>query len=312
MLRNYLKYLPPFQQFLIFIGITIGISAVALLIATPIIHSFTGVPISALEDLQKGIISHPGMKNYLIISQTISVIFIFIIPAYLFAYFADPQPTHFLGLHKFPAKNIAIWIVPLVFLGIYGTSVFGYLNQLIPLPKGLVEGEAGANKAVELMATAQNIPDLLMSIIVVGLLAAISEEIFFRGVMQRIIIHITKNAWLGIIITATLFSIFHFQFTGFLPRMALGIILGALYWYSGSLWATIAFHFLHNFLGIIAEYITKNNSINKVPNSNNEIAIFIYGIAALIAIYFVFKNISKKSTANFAALYPEKPNFFEE
>ena len=79
--------------------------------------------------------------------------------------------------------------------------------------------------------------DLLIMIFLVGMLPAIGEELFFRGILQKLFIQIFKKAWPGIIFTAFLFSAIHMQFMGFFPRMALGIILGALYWYSGSLYA---------------------------------------------------------------------------
>src|SRR5688572_32690696 len=81
--------------------------------------------------------------------------------------------------------------------------------------------------------------DLIINIIVIALIPAFCEEMLFRGALQRVVIHLTKNPWAGIIITAIVFSALHMQFQGFLPRMFMGIVLGALYWYSGSLWTSI-------------------------------------------------------------------------
>jgi membrane protease YdiL (CAAX protease family) len=100
----------------------------------------------------------------------------------------------------------------------------------------------------------KNSKDLLVSIVLVGLLAAIGEELFFRGILQRIMIQIFRSPWLGIFVTAAIFSAIHGQFLGFIPRMILGIILGLLYWYSGSLLPAIAGHFVFNSLQILLVY----------------------------------------------------------
>jgi hypothetical protein len=79
-------------------------------------------------------------------------------------------------------------------------------------------------------------------------------------------INLSRNAWVGIILTSILFSALHLQFQGFLPRMFLGVILGAIYWYSGSLWPSIVAHFVNNAVQVVAvsyapEYIEKNPSV---------------------------------------------------
>jgi hypothetical protein len=44
------------------------------------------------------------------------------------------------------------------------------------------------------------------------------------------------------------------QFYGFFPRLALGILLGAIYWYSGSLWVAILAHFVYDAILITLVY----------------------------------------------------------
>ncbi len=75
---------------------------------------------------------------------------------------------------------------------------------------------------------------------------------------------LTKRPWLGIIFTAVLFSVLH-GFLGFFPRLALGIILGALYWYSGSIWPGLLVHFLNNALQVLLVYYNPQFA-EKDPN----------------------------------------------
>jgi membrane protease YdiL (CAAX protease family) len=311
MLRTYLKYKPAWIQLVVLIAIAVGVLVVVNLIAIPIIQNALSLTNKDLENVGKGIYEHPNIKLFLILSQVVSVISLFIIPAYLFSYFADPVPSHYLRIDKLPKINFIFFTFPLLLLGIFATNLLAILNQKIPLSATMIKDEAIANKAIAVLATSNNITELIVSIIVVGLFAAISEELFFRAIMQRIIIQWVKNPWVGIIITAILFSAFHFQFSGFLPRFGLGIILGGLFWYSGNLWPCILFHFLHNTIGIIAAYfdpstINNNNALNeKIEES------VLYGLVSIVLIVFIFIKMKKQSTTSYAKIYPPEPSFFD-
>jgi membrane protease YdiL (CAAX protease family) len=93
---------------------------------------------------------------------------------------------------------------------------------------------------------------VLVNLFVIALLPAICEEACFRGALQPILIRLFKSPWAGIVLTAVVFSAFHLQFQGFLPRMLLGLLLGAAYWYSGSLLVSIVAHFFTNAVQVIA------------------------------------------------------------
>ena len=110
----------------------------------------------------------------------------------------------------------------------------------------------------------KNPGDLLKSVLMAGVLAAFGEELFFRGILQRLFIRVFKGAWPGIIFTAALFSAFHGQFMGFIPRMILGIILGALYWYSGSIIPAMIGHFIFNSGQLLLVYF-KVTSLDSKP-----------------------------------------------
>ena len=134
--------------------------------------------------------------------------------------------------------------------------------------------------------------EVFLNVIIIALLPAICEEVCFRGALQRIMIHITKNAWTGIIVTALLFSALHLQFQGFFPRMFLGIILGAIYWYSGSLWPSILAHFVNNAIQVVVvsyapQYIEKNPPVPVLLAALS--GLLIWGLL------YVFKTTSKVS-----------------
>lgn len=103
---------------------------------------------------------------------------------------------------------------------------------------------------------------LLLNLGLMAVLPAFAEELFFRGVIQNVFQKwIKSNIW-AIIITAIIFSGFHFQFYGFFPRFVLGVMLGTLYVLSGSLWVPIVAHFTNNATAVIVGFLEFNGKIS--------------------------------------------------
>jgi membrane protease YdiL (CAAX protease family) len=73
----------------------------------------------------------------------------------------------------------------------------------------------------------------------------------------------TKNIHAGVWISAALFSALHFQFFGFLPRMLMGVVLGYLVVWSGSLIPSMIAHFANNALAVTVAYFTYNGMISE-------------------------------------------------
>ena len=148
--------------------------------------------------------------------------------------------------------------------------------------------------------------DLLTMLFLVGMLPAIGEELFFRGILQKLFIQVFKKAWPGIIFTGFLFSAIHMQFMGFFPRMALGIVLGALYWYSGSLYTSMLGHFIFNAISIIFVYLKVADLNSKAGYSLGFSAI---GIVSIVGVIYLLRYMRKKSTTDYAV---EFPNYTDE
>ena len=68
---------------------------------------------------------------------------------------------------------------------------------------------------------------------------------------------------------------------GFLPRMVLGIVLGAIYWFSGSLYLSILGHFIFNFITLLLMYFKVADLDTKTSSS----AVFIFlGMLSLVIV----------------------------
>ncbi len=223
--------------------------------------------------------------------------------------FYRKQPMNYLCLRQ-PSKHI-YWIlgIAVIIIAYPFVEYIGYWNQKIPVSgrtgqwmKGMEEEAA---KQIVAMLKIHTPAELFKNLVFIALFAGIGEEFFFRGILQRMFIRLTKNPWMGIILTAAIFSGIHFQFYGFFPRMLLGILLGAIYWYSGSLWVAILCHFLYDATVIVAIYFKPE--MLQTPEAGllqqaGAPSIFV-ALASLSFTVMLLLQMHKQSIASYDAIY---------
>ncbi|MDQ3277351.1 MAG: CPBP family intramembrane metalloprotease, partial [Bacteroidota bacterium] len=257
-MQTYLKTRPAWIQLMLFLGMAFGLFMIALLIGSPILSKMTGIDMFALQDSKNFDLANPNMRTYMRGMILLQFLFLFTIPSLLFAYFSDPKLGEYLGL-KTPHQSL-YWILGLllILLAYPFVEYLGYLNQKIPVgdatEKWMKGMEEEASRQIRFMLRDRTPAELIKNLVFISLFAGVGEELFFRGILQRIFIRMTQNPWMGIVLTAAIFSGIHFQFYGFFPRFLLGILLGAIFWYSGSLWTAILAHFLYDAVIILVVY----------------------------------------------------------
>jgi membrane protease YdiL (CAAX protease family) len=92
----------------------------------------------------------------------------------------------------------------------------------------------------------QNSLELGLMLAGVSLAAPACEEFFFRGVFQKGLLASSLSRASAVVFTAVVFSAFHLDPVGFLARVELGVLFGALRLYTGSLWPSILAHSANN------------------------------------------------------------------
>jgi membrane protease YdiL (CAAX protease family) len=152
--------------------------------------------------------------------------------------------------------------------------------------------EAQYKKALMAMTQMRSIWDLLFAILAIAVVPAIVEELYFRASLQKIIMDWSGKPFVAIVVTAILFSAFHFSYFGFLSRMSLGIVLGLIYYYTKTIWLPILMHFINNAIGVSALYAVRNNpkKIDQVLDSNLAYYWVILGILLLVVLFKQLKN----------------------
>ena len=100
---------------------------------------------------------------------------------------------------------------------------------------------------------------LLMMIVVLAVLPAICEELFFRVGMQQLLGKWFRNDHIAIVVTAFVFSFMHLDMSGFLIRFVMGLVLGYVFLYSRSVVPNVMLHFMNNAVATISTYVALRN-----------------------------------------------------
>jgi hypothetical protein len=257
-MRGLLKSRPAWSQFLLLICVALVSLFIIGLLGTSVLAKMTGKSLKELSDLSKWDYTKPETIFLLRGMQVVQFISLFLVPVLLCAWFFSDNTKKYLGL-KAPSNVMYFLVgVGIMIISIPLINLLGELNSYVQFPSGIEkwmkDSEKDAARSVQALLTRHTIKDLLLNIICIAGLAAVGEELLFRGMAQRLLIKMFQSPWAGIIVTALLFSAMHLQFYGFLPRFLLGIFLGAVYWYSGSLWVAILGHFVYDALLIVLAY----------------------------------------------------------
>ncbi len=198
------------------------------------------------------------------ILQLIQSVGMFVIPPLILGFMWSSKPFRYLQLNRLPNKEFTLYAIVIMLIAIPFINLLAQLNQQISLAAFLAPIEAYM-KASELqiaeltqkMLNVKSIDALAFNILLIAVLPALGEELFFRGIIQKILSE-HRNAHLAIWISAFIFSAIHIQFYGFFPRLLLGAFLGYLLFWSGNLWIPIIAHFINNAVAVVFYYLKFN------------------------------------------------------
>ncbi|MHB1920608.1 MAG: CPBP family intramembrane glutamic endopeptidase [Chitinophagaceae bacterium] len=295
-MNGYLKHQSAGIQFVAFMGIYIGLMLLFLFFLDLVFPHLTGITV---YQMMNGNLHDPRLMRGLKLQQILYTLVVFLFPPLIFSYLADPRPTRYLGLKKFPEGLNIILALGIIFLSFPMVGVLADWNQHLHLPGNLDaavrSGEAQADTLTRAMLHMKSWKDLISDIFLIAVLPALAEECFFRGVFQKIMIKMFRREWLAILITGIIFSAMHGEFMGFFPRVALGIILGVLYVWSGNLWLPILAHFFNNGFQVVLMYLFQTRVIKYDPTSSNATPV-LAGLLSLGMVLILFYFFQKRNT----------------
>lgn len=135
----------------------------------------------------------------------------------------------------------------------------------------------------------------LIGAFTISVIAPLLEEVMFRGAIQGDMLRKVRNPWLAIIISALIFGIFHMNPVQIVYATLLGIVLGWIYYRTGSLMSVILGHVLNNTIAtIFMLFITpavEDGLLSEQISSGVAIASEIYSVLLFgaLSVYFAVK-----------------------
>jgi len=290
---HYILTLSPFRKLLLFIGLVFIFALITAMAGLLIGKVWLNV---SLQTLSQMIISPvtPEEISFLRFYQFFSQIGVFFLPVFALVFFTSKNISGYLSMNSRPG-SVAIFItIILVYSSLPFNGFLTSINENMQLPAAFAgieqwmkDKETQANGLVEIILSTNSVNVLMISLVVVALMPALGEELFFRGVLLKLFRQITHNIHWAVLISAFIFSFFHLQFYGFLPRFMMGLMLGYLFVITQNLWIPILFHFVNNASSVILFYLHYNGYIQLSMDKFGTTQNMVYIIGSLLMIIWL-------------------------
>lgn len=276
--------------------LTTGRRIMLMLCVTVLFYVITAL---ALELIRNGF----GAENVraLRISAVLQDMLMFVLPAVIVAILLTRLPARLLCIDTFPRGRAVLYAMLTMVVSVPAMNWIIAANAQLPLPEGIAEtlrqAEATSARITEVMLGGSDVISLVMSLLIVAVLAGFSEELFFRGMLQRVFSSCRMHAGVAIWITAILFSTMHLQVFGFVPRMLLGAFFGYLLLWSGSLWLPVLMHILNNAMYIVSRHMTLggNGDVANIGAEGDTLSyVFVGASVALTVVGLVLTRRAAK------------------
>lgn len=105
--------------------------------------------------------------------------------------------------------------------------------------------------------------------VVIGLLAPFVEEVVFRGAILRSLLQWTKRQWVAIVFSALFFALIHGNPAQMPHAFVIGILLGWMYYRTGSIIPGVIYHWVNNSVAFIM--------YNMMPDPDIPLIVFFNG-----------------------------------
>lgn len=238
--------------------------------------------------------------------QIIMSLGLFFVPYLLFRYYtADKVYTLNWSM------KLSIPLIIAAITTILALPAINYLaewNSNLTLPDGLgfLENwirnrEADAEQLIEKFLVMDGYADLFFNLVLIAVIPAIGEELFFRGAVQPVMIKWFKNIHVAIWLTAFVFSFIHMQFLGFIPRLMIGAVFGYMAHWSGSLLLPMIGHLFNNGLAVLLVWFIGieeiDSSAETLGANEGEWIIVLLSVTIVSFGLFVIRRISGQKKA---------------
>lgn len=251
-------------------------------------------------------------------AQLVQSVMVFVVPALLAVWCWSCRPAEWLRLRAVGNGWMYAIVVVLMIVAQPGINMLATWNEGFRLPAFMSEieqyfqdMEASARELTEMLAAAPTIGALLLNLVVLAAVPALGEELTFRGVLLGLTdgdttlgarISPSHRTHIAVWVVGIIFSLIHFQFYGFIPRMLLGVVLGYLLVWTGSLWVPMVAHFTNNALVVLLYFAEEHFAINSESleafgTGATSWAGWLSILLSLLLLWLVRNAVQKRSSA---------------
>lgn len=135
-----------------------------------------------------------------------------------------------------------------------------------------------------------------LGLLVVGILAPVSEEMVFRGAILRRLLSCYASPWLAIAVSAVLFGLVHGNVPQFVHATVVGLFLGWVYWRTGSILPGLVVHWANNLTAFLVCTFCPRGMDASLPEIFGGNLLLMYSVTAvstLVAAFSLWRVVSK-------------------
>jgi membrane protease YdiL (CAAX protease family) len=214
------------------------------------------------------------------------------VPALLFPKAIHYQANSFIKITSKTAWFNFVGAILLILLVAPFITWLSEINQQLSLPPAIENmfrpAEEYAKQLQQLLMKVDTGSDIAYTLIVIAFIPAVVEEFFFRGCLQNFVRICFYNSHISVIFSALIFSGFHNQLYSFVPIFVMGLVLGYLYLFSGSIWVPILGHFSFNALSFLFTHLANKYPDNKLLSEDYAFPWWVVLMSLLLSVALLY------------------------
>ncbi|MBC7552345.1 MAG: CPBP family intramembrane metalloprotease [Taibaiella sp.] len=297
---KYFRYYPWGLQLLMFVLTTFTLASFGIWCLGMLSPQLAGLSLTQVTSINEQ--SPYYLVKVALIVQGISSLFIFAVPSLLFSYFTHPKWPGYLGLRKpgnlwqpVLAVGLILGAMPLL-MGIES------LISQIDFGADVKQNQARTEGVMKAFLKAPAFIDFIRIFIVMAIIPAVGEELFFRGILMRFATRafngtgptpqVDRSLRMATLLSALVFAAVHSNVYGLFSIFIAGVLLSTIYFLTGSIWCSIIAHMSFNGSQVILSYLGNNNAGLKSFLSSGQMPLWLLATGTAVfsmSLYLLIK-----------------------
>ncbi len=267
-----------------------------------------GTSITDGEAMMKAMLA-PQNVNMARAIQVVGTFLLLFIPALLWSLVCNGKNMFWLGFNKYVSlQQVIIGFLIMMAAGFAAAPLADLSKNIVAnfpsLDVAAKKMEALYNEQALALSNLKSFPEYIVALFIMAFFPAMFEEVFFRGTIQNILVKWWQKPMVAIFVTSVIFSLIHLSVYLFLSRLALGFVLGLMFYYTKNIWVNIIAHFLNNSIALTGLYLMRDTpGKNKMDALEPDFhwSLSLLCVAALIGLIFLLKKYSAMNRAKIDA-----------